>query len=582
MPISRREFLKVSGGTIAGVLTGCATTGEPGQKQATLPRVPGGTADIILYNGNILTVDSRDRISQAVAISKGVIQKVGTDMEVSPFNGPATQAVNLKGRTVTPGIIDAHNHMIYYGQQMKYQLDIRPPKVRTNKDLLRVVKEATKTKAEGEWIQGSQGFLGDIKDSPTRWELDEVSPKHPVYLPHCSGQYAVVNSLALKIAGVDKHTPQPYGGRIEKDEKTGEPTGRMIQYPAEDMVRGKIPRLSVEEYEEAIRHAAKLFLPYGITSVQDVIVYMREHTKIYEEMADKEALPVRIYILEYVDSLQKARRMTALHHHFHHPRCTFGGWKLAIDGGGAAGTALMYDKTLVGSRRAFPLHKPEELNRIVEILHGSGLQISIHVVGDEGMDICLDAFEKASPLTSTAKRRHRLEHANFPTQRNLDRMQKLGIIASVQPSWIHLFGDGFQSQMGNEIANRSIPNKSFLQRGIPLAFSSDVPATMVFEPFWGFIGAVTRRTRQGKFLAPAEAITMKDALRAYTYGAAYAAFEEKAKGSIEEGKLADLAIWEQNLYTVRPDPEKIKDLKVLMTLLDGKIVYQDEKAGIGG
>jgi hypothetical protein len=258
--------------------------------------------------------------------------------------------------------------------------------------------------------------------------------------------------------------------------------------------------------------------------------------------------------------------------------CTFGGWKLAIDGGPAAGTALMYDKNQTGSRRAFPLHKPEDFNKIVEILHETGLQISIHVVGDEGMDICLDAFEKASPSSSPAKRRHRLEHANFPNQRNLDRMQKYGIVASIQPSWIHLYGDGFVTLLGKDIENRTIPIKSFLQRGIPVAFSSDVPATMVFEPFWGFIGAVTRRTRSGKSLSPSEAITMKEALRAYTYGAAFAAFEEKEKGSIEEGKLADLAVWEQNLYTVRPEPRELKDLKVVMTILDGKIVYQDEKA----
>jgi hypothetical protein len=157
-------------------------------------------------------------------------------------------------------------------------------------------------------------------------------------------------------------------------------------------------------------------------------------------------------------------------------------------------------------------------------------------------------------------------------------MQKLGIVASVQPSWIHLLGDGYRSTLGEEISNRTSPIKTFLKRGIPVAFSSDVPATLVFEPFWGFIGAVTRRTRRGKSLVPSEAITMKEALRAYTYTGAYAAFEEKEKGSIEEGKMADLAVWEQNLYTVRPEIDEIKDLKVLMTILDGKIVYQDEKA----
>jgi len=577
MTISRRKFLKGSLGGIASFLAGCAATEKVSEKPSSLPIVPTGQADLVLQNGNILTVDTNDRIAQAVSISKGIIQKVGTDQEVSSFKGPATQVIDLKGLTVTPGIIDAHNHMMVYGEQMKYQLDIRPHKVRTNRDLLRVVEEATKTKKEGEWIQGCQGFPMSIKESLTRWQLDEVSPKHPVYLPHFGGQYAVVNSLALKLGGVDKHTPQPYGGMIEKDEKTGEPTGRLIQYPAEDLVRRMIPKRSEKESEEAVCHAGSLFLPYGITSVQDVIVYMRARTKIYEQMAEKQTLPVRLYIMEYIGSFQHARKMVGLHHHFHTPMCTFGGWKLAIDGGAPAGTALMYDKSQLGSRRAFPLHRPENLNKIVEVLHGSGLQISIHVVGDEGMDICLDAFEKVSSSNSP-KRRHRLEHANFPTQRNLDRMQKLGIIASVQPSWVHLFGDVIPKQMGEEIANRTIPIKSFLNRGIPVAFSSDVPATMVFEPFWGFIGAVTRRTRSGNTLVPSEAITMKEALRAYTHTAAYAAFEERVKGSIEEGKFADLAVWDQNLYSVRPEPKKLKELKVLMTILNGRIVYQDEKA----
>ena len=578
MTISRRKFLKGSFGGIAGFLSGCATTGKVAEKPSTLPIIPSGPADLVLRNGNILTVDTNDHIAQAVAISKGIIQKVGMDLDVSSFIGPKTQVIDLKGRTVTPGIIDAHNHMIYFGEQLKFRLDIRPPKVRTKMDLLRVVKEATHTKLEGEWIIGCQGFPMDIKASPTRWELDEVSPKHPVYLPHFSGQYAAANSLALRLGEVNRHTPQPYGGRIEKDEKTGEPTGRLIQYPAEDLVRRKIPRHSVLEWEEAIRYAAGLFLPYGITSVQDVIVYVRQHTRIYEQMAEKQTLPVRLYILEYIDSLQKAREKVALHHHFHSPMCTFGGWKLAIDGGPAAGTALMYDKNQIGSRRAFPLHRPEEFNKIVKVLHETGFQISIHVAGDEGMDICLDAFEKALISSSISKHRHRLEHANFPTQGNLDRMQKLGIVASIQPSWIHLYGDAWERMMGEEIAGRSIPIKSFLKRGIPVAFSSDVPATMVFEPFWGFIGAMTRKTRSGQILSPSETITMKEALRAYTHTAAYAAFEEKEKGSIEEGKMADLAVWEQNLYTVRPEVEELKSLKVLMTILNGKIVYQDEKA----
>jgi predicted amidohydrolase YtcJ len=578
MSFSRREFLKTAGGALAGVLTGCTTTGPVHEKALTSTVAPPVFADLILHNGNVLTVDPNDRQARAISISQGNIQKVGTDAEVLPFIGPKTRVIDLRGRTVTPGIIDAHNHMLYFGEQLKYQLDIRPPRVRTKVDLLNVVKEAAKAKPEGDWIHGCQGFPLHIKESPTRWELDDMSPKHPVFLPHMGGQYGVANSLALKLGNVTRFTPHPYGGKIEKDEKTGEPTGRLIQYPAMNLVRRVIPKLSTAEYEEAVKYAARLFLPYGITSIQDVIVMWRQHTRIYEQMAEKQILPVRLYILEYIDSLEKARRMVNLHHHFHTPMCIFGGWKLAIDGGPAAGTALLYDKTQPGTRRAFPLHKPKDLNEIVKVLHESGFQISIHVNGDEGIDLCLDAFEKALSSASPSKYRHRLEHANFPNQRNMDRMQKLGIVASVQPSWVHLWGDGFRMNLGEEIAGRTIPIKSFLERNIPVAFSSDVPATQVFEPFWGFIGAVTRQTRSGRLLVPSEAITMKEALRSYTHTAAYAAFEEKEKGSIEEGKMADLAVWEQNLYTVRPELEQIRALKVLMTILNGKIVYQDEKA----
>jgi predicted amidohydrolase YtcJ len=162
----------------------------------------------------------------------------------------------------------------------------------------------------------------------------------------------------------------------------------------------------------------------------------------------------------------------------------------------------------------------------------------------------------------------------------MDRMQKLAVVASVQPSWIHLFGDGYERAVGAEATRRSIPVRSFLNRGIPVAFSSDVPATMVFEPSWGIIGAVTRRTRQGRVLVPAEAITMKEALRAYTAAAACAAFEEPQKGSIEAGKLADLAVWEQDLCAVRPEPIAIRNLKVVVTILDGKVVYSDPRSGL--
>jgi predicted amidohydrolase YtcJ len=581
VPLSRRTFLEGSVGSVATLLAGCAAAGVlPRDMPLTLPKDP---AELALLNGAVLTVDGKDRVAQAVSLAGGRIRRVGSTEEVLRSVGPETQVVDLKGATVTPGLIDAHNHMMYFGNQRKFFLDIRPPKVQTRDDLLRVVREAARVTPEGKWLFGGQGFPMRIGESPDRHDLDQAAPRHPVFLPHMSGQFGVANSLALRAGGVTRGTPDPPGGVIQKDPRTGEPTGRLVQYAAMDLVRRKPPPLSREQWEEAVAHAAGLYLPYGITSVQDVIVYYRSQVKQYERMAESAKLPIRLYLLQYVEGISHARQEAGQDNAFRHPMCTFGGWKLAVDGGPGSRTALMYNCQSDGCQRAFPLRRPEEINEITRLLHASGFQLSFHVVGDQAIDIALDAYESALRAAPNGRHRHRLEHVNFPNERNIARMKALGVVASVQPSWIHLFGLGYQWSMGPEVARRAIPVGTFLRTGIPVAFGSDVPATLQFEPQLAFYGAVARtaKARVGGYTAVlglGEAISMREALRAHTATAAYAAFEEKEKGSIEEGKLADLAVWDENLYTVRED--RILDLKVLMTIVDGRIVFSAKGSGL--
>lgn len=581
-PLSRRRFLGSSAGGLATLLAGCATSSGvlPRDATITLPKDP---AELALLNGVALTVDPKDRVAQAVSLARGRLQRVGSTEEVLRSVGPNTQVVDLKGATVTPGLIDAHNHMMYFGNQRKFFLDIRPPKVQKKEDLIRVIAEAARTTPEGKWLLGGQGFPMPIGESPDRYELDQAALRHPVWLPHMSGQFGLANSLALKMAGVTRATPNPPGGVVQKDPRTGEPTGRLIQYSAMDLVRRKPPPPTREQYEEAVAYAAGLYLPYGITSVQDVIVAYRSQVKQYERMAERAKLPIRLYLLQYIEGVSQARREIAQDNAFRHPMCTFGGWKLAIDGGPAARTVLMYNCQNEGCQRAFPLRTPEEINEVTRLLHASGFQISFHVLGDQAIDIALDAYESALKAAPNARHRHRLEHVNFPSERNIDRMKALGVVASVQPSWIHLFGVGYQRLMGEAVAQRSIPVGTFLKTGIPVAFGSDVPATLEFEPQLAFYGAVARATRakvrgRSVVLGPGETISMREALRAHTATAAYAAFEEKEKGSIEEGKLADLAVWNENLYTVRED--RILDMKVLLTIVDGRMVFNARGSGL--
>ena len=536
-------------------------------------------ADMILFNGKVITVDAQDHVFQAVAVKGDKIISVGSDLEIKPLAGPECKMIDLKGKTVTPGLIDSHYHPMYYGAQFwPGYLDIRHPKVKSKADLLQVVGDYARQLKPGEWISGNQGFTLQTFETLDRWDLDSVAPNNPAYLRHSSGQYSVVNSAALDSAGITKGTPNPPGSVIARDDQ-GEATGILSHYPAENLVgkyaAGYGDRTDEQKFED-IQRGQALCLEAGYTSVQDVIVYQTEDIKLYKKFAEQGLLKVRLYTLLYLDYEQQADTLSQVFKPGDSGLFRFGGWKLVMDGGVGPKTLLMYNRNMYGSQNAYPYHSQEELNRMVQTLHNTGLQVAVHVSGDEGIDMTITAFEEALKANPRPDPRHRIEHGLFPSAAALQRMKKSNIILSTQPQWITWYGDGWVQMTDDATMSRLLPFKFMLDNGIHLAFGCDVPASLYQEPKYAFQGAVTRRCPQsGTVYNPDQKLSIQEALRIHTMGSAYASFSESTTGSLEPGKFADLVIWSHDLYTM--SPSEYINLAAEMTIVGGGIVYDAGK-----
>lgn len=565
--ISRRDFLKLSTAASASLALSACGRGRKSQSPANL----------VLHNGRIITVDAKDSIVEAVAVKDGLIDVVGKNDDIQAYMGPETTVIDLQGKTVTPGLVDSHIHIIQYGKQTWGGFtDIRFPNVTSKDDLLRVLAEAVAQKGEGEWASGNQGFILPFVEAPDRWELDAIAPENPVYLKHMGGQYAVVNSYALALAGIDKDTPNPAGGVIVKDPETGEPTGLLSHYSAQNLVGRLAPgwgERSDQELIDDVKRAQMEALAVGYTSGQDVIVSTARDVQAYKNVAQNHDLKMRMYLMQYVSSAAHAKEEIKAAERFRVGMLAFGGWKLAMDGGASAGTALMYDTSMPMSKSSYPYYKQDVVNQMVTVMHQAGYQVSFHCVGDQAIDMAINAIEAALKAEPKSDHRHKIEHLLFPTSQALERIKDLGIIVSAQPNWISMLGDAYKNVANDDSIARFIPLRTIMEMGIPLAFGCDVPATPFIEPNWSFAGAVTRTTWNDNTFNPDQVITMADALRIHTLGSAYASFEEDVKGSIEVGKAADMVVWSHDLLTLDPKVDLV-DLKPLTTIVAGQVVYE--------
>jgi len=538
-------------------------------------------ADLVIINGKILTIDKDNPFAEAIAVKDEIIIAVGTSEKVKRFIGEGkTSVIDAKGRLVIPGFNDAHVH---FGPldpdyiELRYTTD---PSVITGK-----VREQVLKSKPGELIRGGHWEHEMFNDRkwPTKELIDKVSPDNPVILSRADGHSILVNSYLLKMNGITKDTPVPFGGEIQKDPKTGELTG-ILKENAESLVNaGDIKSLRSPEEESARKWqgyllALKEAREYGVTSIQ---IPGNADFNTYEKLQNEGLLTSRIDIgksLTADTSILRNYVETAKKYPSNGNWIRFGYLKAYIDGTIGSGTALMFEPFADNPASAGLSIMPyDEFENMVVTADKLGFQIGVHAIGDKGNNWVLNAFEKAQNLNGKRDSRHRSEHAQTIQASDIPRFAKLGVIPSMQPT--HCITDKrfYEKRVGLERCKEAYVWRSLIDAGSLLAFGTDLPVEPL-NPMEGLYAAVTRKDRlgeEGEGWFPEQKINMEEAIKYYTLGSAYAQFMEDRKGKIKTGYLADIVIVDKDLLTI-PENEIMKT-KVDYTIVGGKVVYASGK-----
>ncbi len=540
--------------------------------------IKANTIDLLLINGNVLSLDDSNTCAQAVAIQDGFIVGIGATEELSLMAGEGTRIIDLRGKTVVPGFVESHNHFLSRGILMS-QIDCGTPPNVCIADILEKVAQKAQNTTKGQWILGTKyddTLLAEMRH-PLRKELDEAAPDHPVYLRHISGHVGAVNSKALELAGISRDTHDPQGGRIVRDPVSGELTG-LLEETARDLVQRVIPSPGPKELRAALLNAQKEYLRVGVTSVHDMgLSEGGSHmARTYQEAVESGDLCIRIHLTFRASQLSglftSPRTDAGFYTWFGNDRLRIGALKLLQDGSIQAWTAALREPYLGKPEwRGYLWMNQEELDRKVFAGHEAGFQVAIHTNGDWAIESALDAIGRAQDAVPRPNSRHRLEHCQLPSDEQLERMARMGVVASFFVQHTYYWGDRHVNIfLGPERARRIDPLASALKSGVVFGLHSDCTVTPV-NPLFGIWAAVNRRTRDGHILGPEQRISSLDALRAFTINAAYLGFDEKKKGSLEVGKLADMAVLSDDPTGV--DPQKIREIVVEKTLIGGQVVY---------
>jgi len=533
--------------------------------------------DLILTNGRFYTLDAGSTVAQAVAIKDGRIVTVGADVQVGTLAGSGTPTLDLGGSAVIPGIFDSHNHFLEVGAKLSM---IRLDECRSQAEMMELVRERAKDTPPGEWIVGQGWNEGNFADGqlPTRHDIDPATSEHPVILMRFFNT-DVVNGYALRLAGITRDTPDPEGGKIERD-AGGEPNG-LLRASAKTLVRPLLPKPTLDDMKRYLRLACTEMHSFGITSVVDPGL-RPEEIRAYQSFYEDGDLLVRVNLMpswwgffddEQGDHLDHRARALGIYSGLGNEWLRIGGLKMAIDGGTTPHTAFMYepyvgDADLVAFNR-LPL---DALRRHFRTAQKLGWDVGIHCCGDHAQDLAVDTFAQVAREIPRSDARHNIIHGYFPTSRALDQMAEYNIAAVLQPTFIYWEGELLFRDVGEERANKYKPVRTYLDRGVVVTSSSDVTSTVSANPFVALYALVVRKNRFGLDIAPHEAVSREEALRTYTLGGTWLTREETLKGSIEVGKVADMAVLNRDYFTV-PD-EEIKNLQVNMTIVDGQIVWE--------
>ena len=544
------------------------------------PSLPENPADLVLTGGNIVTMAEGAAIVEAVAVRGDRIAAVGTDAEIEVLVGPETQVVALDGKTVVPGMIDAHVHFTRLGRQRQI-LDARGM---TKEAIVAEVARRVAGARPGDWIEG-RGWdqtTWEVREFPTKADLDEVSPDHPVYLGRVDGHAAWVNSAALAAGGVTRDTADPPGGQILRD-ADGEPIGTLVDN-AFRLVQAQMPPPSAAQRRQAVQLAIEEALASGLTGVHEA-GGSREEIDTYLEMLEAGEFDFRLY--EFVrwpaDEAEQPHTYDELDYFLNQGpqvglydnRLTIRGIKMSIDGAmGSRGAALLEPYADdAGNTGLFRLTEEEIHDTILRGLE-AGFQTATHAIGDAANRVVLDAFERAIEESGATDHRLRVEHAQILHPDDVDRFAELGVLPSMQPTHATSDMDWVADRVGEERTRFAYAWRTLLDSGVRIPGGSDAPVESV-KPLWGIYSAVTRQDHAPGDAEPWHAeqlVTREEALRMFTLDAAYGAFEEDLKGSLEVGKLADMVVLSRDIMTI-PAAE-ILETEVLATILGGRIVYE--------
>ncbi len=511
-------------------------------------------ADIVLKNANVITVDEKQPSAEAVAVSGGRILAVGSsDAELESLIDVNTKVIDCQERAVVPGFNDAHLHLFSLMAKLQ-SIDVSPAAVSSIADIKAAVRKRVEETPPGTWITGTdynEFYLAEGR-CPTRRDLDEAAPHHPVVLAHRSLHACVLNSLALELAGIGMETPEPPGARIERDLTTGEPNGILIEMLS--YIRSEvIPPLSGAELDKAFGMVDRHLLSNGITSFQEA-TYKNDRSRwqILRRYIDTNKLHSRVSMMAGPDTRREFMEDGM------------------VTGSGDDRLCLGAVKIMLGESAGQDEFTQRELNELAFDCHQSGFQLAFHAITQGSIESAIEALEYVNSRSTLTGRRHRIEHCSECPPHLLERIKRLGVVIVTHPATVYYNGERYLATVDPGLLPWLYRLKTPLESGVVVAAASDAPVIPV-NPLAGIYGAVTRRAESGQVLLPEEAVTPRQALRLYTVNAAYTSFEEDIKGSITPGKLADMVVLSAD--PARVPPEQIKDIKVEMTIIGGEVVW---------
>ena len=525
-------------------------------------------AETVIRRANVITIDPALPRASAVAIANGRFVGVGSDSDLETLIGPSTRVLDLAGKTVLPGFIDAHIHVLSSGTRHVMAADCALPSLA---DIQSALRERVATTPAGQWVQGFK--FDDTKTVENRFlrreDLDAVSTDHPILVAHRAGHVYFGNSLALERGGFNDETPDPPGGRLGRNPDTGRLDGVIYERAADDLRENQLPVESADTRREGLRTICRMLNQAGLTSVHDARVTDYE-LQTYQEGRDAGELSLRVYALMYYRYFP-ALRAAGIRSGLGDDLLRIGGIKMVADGAIASRTAYL-SQPYVDSccdHGILTMTADEIAGQVME-MHAAGFQVCIHANGDATIDLVLQAYEQAQAAYPRPDPRHRVEHCTLVNPDLLTRMRKLGAVATPFCTYVYYHGEKMRFY-GEERLQWMFAQRSFMDYGVMATGATDYPPGP-FEPLMGIQSCVTRTDSAGREWGVNQRISVEDALRIYTQNGAYAGFEENAKGSITPGKLADLVVLGSDPTAV--DPFAIKDIAVERTIVGGKTVYE--------